>query len=235
MQKGRGETLLFLHGYCSKKESFYYSIEYFKENYRTVAPDFPGFGASSPLPAAWSVGDYCLWLQQFMYACGISGAHIVAHSFGARVAIKLAASRPELVKSLVITGGAGLVKPRTRAYKAKVALYRFTKKFAPRFAERHFGSEEYKKLSPVMRDSYKKIVNEDLRNDAEKISAQTLLIYGKDDSVTPAEEEGRVFAAAIARSRLELIGGGHFCFCENYQLFNQMTASFLQDDGGREQ
>ena len=231
MQKGRGETLLFLHGYCSKKESFYYSIEYFKENYRTVAPDFPGFGASSPLPAAWSVGDYCLWLQQFMCACGIGGAHIVAHSFGARVAIKLAASRPELVKSLVITGGAGLVKPRTRAYKAKVALYRFTKKFAPRFAERRFGSREYRALPPVMRASYKKIVNEDLREEAKKICAPALLIYGDGDTVTPADEEGAVFAANISGSTLKIIRGGHFCFCENYTEFNELVSAFLKGCG----
>ena len=232
---GTGKDLLFLHGYMSCKESFYYNIDALKGEFAVTAPDFPGFGASAPLEGAWSVGDYCEWLKSFIGALNLERPHIIAHSFGARVAIKFAANYPNLLDRLIITGGAGIVKPRTRAYKRRVAAYRLVKKFAPRFAERHFGSEEYKKLSPVMRESYKKIVNEDLRNDAEKISAQTLLIYGKDDSVTPAEEEGRVFAAAIARSRLEIIGGGHFCFCENYQLFNQMTASFLRDDGGREQ
>ena len=120
--------MLFLHGYMSFKESFYYNISELKKYFRITAPDFPGFGASSPLPEAWSVSDYADWLEEFISAAGLSSPHIVAHSFGARVAIKLASRRADAVDKLVITGGAGLVKPRTRAYKAKVALYRAVKK-----------------------------------------------------------------------------------------------------------
>lgn len=230
---GEGKDVLFLHGYMSCKESFYYNIEDFKGSFRVTAPDFPGFGASAPLGGAWSVGDYCEWLKKFIYQAGLKRPHIVAHSFGARVAIKLAAGTPGLVDKLIITGGAGLVKPRTRAYKRRVAAYRFVKRFAPNFAENRFGSKEYRQLSPIMRESYKKIVNEDLRGDAAKIAARTLLIYGADDAVTPAAEEGRTFCQCIARSELKIIAGGHFCFCENYQEFNQTALAFLLDGGGR--
>lgn len=232
LRAGEGQDVLFLHGYMSCKESFYYNIAAFKEHFCVTAPDFPGFGASAPIPSAWSVGDYCAWLHKFIAACGLNKPHIVAHSFGARVAIKYAAAHPQSVGSLVITGGAGIVKPRTRAYKIKVAAYRAVKRFAPKFAEKNFGSAEYRKLSPVMRESYKKIVNEDLRADAAKVGARTLLIYGAEDTVTPPSEEGLAFRGAIARSRLKVMAGGHFCFSQNYREFNKMAVEFLT--GGRE-
>lgn len=231
LREGCGRDVLFLHGYMSCKESFYYNIKEFSKYYRVTAPDFPGFGASAPLPSAWAVGDYCDWLVKFISSCRLERPHIVAHSFGARVAIKFAGLCPELSGDLIITGGAGIVKPRTRAYRRRVAAYRAVKKFAPRFAEKRFGSAEYRSLSPLMRESYKKIVNEDLRGVAEGVRARTLLIYGESDGVTPPREEGEIFRSSIARSQLKTIPGGHFCFCENYGLFNKISLAFLAEGG----
>ena len=226
---GAGKDVLMLHGYLSCKESFFYNAKALSEYYRVTAPDFPGFGGSSPIDSAWSVGDYAAWTARFIAAAKLSRPHIVAHSFGARVAIKLAAGYPQLVSKLIITGGAGLVKPKSRAYRRKVALYRAVKKFAPSFAESHFGSSEYRQLSPVMKESYKKIVNEDLRADAALIAAPALLIYGRDDGVTPPYEEGEIFSSVMG-ARLEVIEGGHFCFSQNAQTFNKIALGFLSGE-----
>ncbi len=219
---------MLLHGYMSKKESFYYQINCFCDYFSVTAPDFPAFGASAPITSAWSVGDYCDWLEKFMRAQKIKSAHILAHSFGARVAIKLAANRPELVKKLIITGGAGLVK-RDNKYFKRVRAYRRVKKFFPKLADKKFGSAEYRALSPEMRESYKKIVNEDLRGEAAKIRSETLLIYGEEDKTTPAAEEGEVFRAQIKNSRLKVMSGGHFCFCERPAEFNKYALDFLRN------
>ena len=189
----------------------------------------PAFGASSPIKRAWSVGDYAEWLCKFIDENRLNGADIIAHSFGARVAFKLLSERGELANRLIITGGAGLVKERSPAYMRQVKRYRRVKKLFPRYAERHFGSEEYRVLPPVMRESYKLIVNEDLRGSAERIKNRTLLIYGRGDAVTPANEEGEIFHSLIAGSRLELIDGGHFCFSENPAAFNELALEFLSD------
>ncbi len=188
----------------------------------------PGFGSSAPLKRPWSVGDYAEWLDKFIKAEGLERPHIIAHSFGARVAFKYLCGRPagEFGK-LVICGGAGVVKPRSPRYMRRVKAYRRVKKLFPRFAERHFGSEEYRSLSPVERESYKLIVNEDLRDCARKVSLPTLLVYGRSDGVTPPSEEGEIFNSCIAGSRLAIIDGGHFCFCEHAEEFNKIMLSFL--------
>lgn len=219
--------MLFLHGYLSEKESFFYQIEELSQKFLCVAPDFPCFGASSSTDSAWSVGDYALWLKDFISCEGLYGADIIAHSFGARVAIKLISGDNAVCKRLVITGGAGIVKSRSAAYMRQVKRYRAVKKFFPRFAERHFGSSEYRSLSPMMKESYKKIVNEDLRECAAKIFNQTLLIYGSEDTVTPIGEEGRIFNSVMPRSRLIETVGGHFCFSEHKEEFNKLLLNFL--------
>lgn len=195
-----------------------------------TAPDLPGFGASAPLTEAWSVGDYCLWLEKFIKAANLTKPVIIAHSFGARVAIKYLSERPCAAEKLIITGGAGIVKPRSEKYKRRVKTYRIVKKFFPKFAERHFGSAEYRTLPPLMRESYKKIVNEDLKACAGELRCKTLLLYGGGDTVTPADEEGKIFNGLIAGSRLEICEGGHFCFSENPVPFNDAVYRFLNGE-----
>ena len=229
LSEGAGKDVLFLHGYLSCKESFYYQIKFLSDYYKVTAPDFIGFGKSSPLDSAYSVGDYCEWLESFIKYSKLDRPHIVAHSFGARVAFKYLSERPDGADKLIITGGAGMVKPRSPEYMRRVKAYRRIKKLFPRFAEKHFGSEEYRTLPPLMRESYKKIVNEDLVDCAKKITNETLLIYGENDTATPPDEEGKTFHGAIEGSRLEIIGGGHFCFSEHPDLFNKLMHDFLSE------
>lgn len=229
IRRGSGQSVLFLHGYGSKKESFYYQINFLSQYFTAVAPDMPGFGSSEPIEEAWSVGDYARWAGEFISAQKLDRPHIIAHSFGARVAFKLLSDRPELCDKLIITGGAGLVKPRSKQYIRRVKAYRTVKKFFPKLAERKFGSVEYRSLTPVMKESYKKIVNEDLSECASRIKNKTLLIYGANDSVTPAEEEGKTFNRLICGSKLEIMEGGHFCFCERPSDFNNIIYGFLTE------
>lgn len=218
-----------LHGYMSSKQSFYYQIEYLSKSFKVTAPDFPGFGASAPLTAAWSVSDYCGWLESFVKAAKLDKPHIIAHSFGARVAFKYLCGRPQLAEKLVVTGGAGLVKPRSAEYLRRVKAYRRVKRLFPKFAEKHYGSAEYRALPPLMRESYKSIVNEDLREYAAGVQNKTLLVYGKNDTVTPSGEEGEIFHSLISGSRLVIADGGHFCFSEKPEAFNKTVYEFFTE------
>ncbi|MBQ9081754.1 MAG: alpha/beta hydrolase, partial [Clostridia bacterium] len=124
---------------------------------------------------------------------------------------------------------AGVILNRGFSYRIKVASYRLVKKIFPRYAEKHFGSKEYKTLSPVMRESYKKIVNEDLREDAKKIKNPVLLVYGEEDTTTPVKV-GETYASVMENSRLEVMPHcGHFAFLDDVTSFNQITEEFLEN------
>lgn len=227
MQQGEGKDLVFLHGYLSSKESFYPQINYFSRRFRVTAPDLPGFGGSDRIPAAWSVGEYADWLEGFLKERGIAFPCVIAHSFGGRVALKCLARG--LIDRAVLTGCAGIVKRRTLSYHIKVKSYRLVRKFAPRFAEAKFGSAEYRSLSPLMRESYKKIVNEDLREEAKRIARPVLYLNGERDKETPLSSV-KILHECTAGSQLAVLKGcGHFAHLEEPLLFNLAAEEFLND------
>ena len=226
LRKGEGRDLVFLHGYLACKESFYPQINYFSKFYRVTAFDFPGFGGSDPIPAAWSVGDYADWTEEFLAKEGISRPLAIAHSFGGRVAVKCL-SRGELFDRAVLCGCAGILPKRTTGYHLRVRAYKIVRKFAPKFANAHFGSAEYRTLSPIMRESYKKIVNEDLREDAAKISVPVLFINGERDRETPVSS-AEIYHTTVRGSGLVVLGNcGHFAHLDDPLSFNLAAEEFF--------
>ena len=217
---------MLLHGYLSCKENWNAQIAYFSKFYKVTAIDFIGFGQSAGLQSAFSVGDYALWLKEVLLALGIQKPHILAHSFGCRVAVKLASEEDGIFDKIVLTGPAGIILKRSLGYKIKVKSYRIIKKIAPKFAERRFGSKEYRSLSPIMKESYKKIVNEDLRGCARAVKAPTLIVEGSLDKVTTGAE-AEIYLHSFPNARLEKIEGGHFAFAENPVAFNLIVEEFL--------
>jgi pimeloyl-ACP methyl ester carboxylesterase len=222
--------VLFLHGYLSSKESFFYQINCLAQNgFKVTAPDIIGFGRSSALSYPFSLSDYVNWVKDFADNQNLNCPHIIAHSFGARVAVKGLAQDIFNADKLIITGGAGIVKKRSPQYMCRVISYKAVKRVFPKFAERHFGSKEYRTLSPIMKQSYKSIVNEDLKEYLKKIKNKTLLLYGKEDTTTPIGEEGEIFNSLIKESKLIKMKGGHFCFSQYPEIFNKHMLKFLKN------
>ena len=226
LQKGEGKDLLFLHGYLSNKESFSAQIAYFSRFYRVTAVDFLGFGQSAPIPTAFSVGDYADWLNEILQALDVQQPHVVAHSFGCRVAVKLASKHPANFDKIVLTGPAGVIMNRGISYHIQVGAYRLVKKIAPRFASHRFGSAEYRSLSPLMQESYKKIVNEDLRKCARQVCNEVLILQGTKDTVT-TEKEAQAYLQAFPNAQLRHIEGGHFAFAEHPTEFCLQVEEFF--------
>ena len=226
LQKGEGRDIVFLHGYLASKECFAPQIAYFSRRFRVTALDFPGFGQAGALPAAWSVADYADWLTEAHAALGIMRPCVVAHSFGGRVAVKCL-SRGDLFDRAVLAGCAGIRPRRTFSYYVRVKTYRIVRTFAPRYAQRHFGSEEYRTLPPVMRESYKKIVNEDLREDARRIARPVLFVNGTRDTAVPPASV-RVYLSCVKGSSVFWMEDcGHFAFLDNPLAFNAATEEFF--------
>ena len=80
-----------------------------------------------------------------------------------------------------------------------------------------------------MKESYKKIVNEDLRGDIAKFSPPALVIEGNRDTVTTAAE-AEEYAKLLPRGRLQYINGGHFAFAESAAEFTLAAEEFFSDE-----
>ncbi len=220
---------MLLHGYLACKETFIEQIEYFSQFYRVTAIDFLGFGKSEKLVEPFSVEDYAVWTKEVFALLGVEKPKVIAHSFGCRVAVKMAKKDGQVFDEIVLTGPAGVILKRGFAYKCKVKAYRLVRKIAPKFAERRFGSAEYRTLSPIMKESYKKIVNEDLRGDAREVKNRVLIVEGREDRTTTLAE-AKEYLRCFPNAELKMIDGGHFAFLENPLAFNLLVEEFFSYD-----
>ncbi len=225
LERGEGRPLVLLHGYLSSKESFYPQLEYFSSFYRVFALDFPSMGGAESLTAAWSVDDYADWTRDALASLGVENAIVMAHSFGGRVALKLLA-RGEFSAGVLI-GCAGVVPKRGISYRVRVGAYRAVKKIFPAFAESHFGSSDFRALSPVMRESFKKIVNEDLRAVARTISRPVLFAVGEADRETPPAAVQLLHECVEGSSLVVMKGCGHFAHLDDPLTFHLAAEEFL--------
>lgn len=242
---GQGPPLLLLHGWGGSIGSMRPVADALADLRTCTIPDFPGFGESSSPPEPWSVTEYARCLAAFMEKAGIAKADVVAHSFGARVALLLAAEHPELVGKIVVTGGAGLKPKRNLKYYGKVYSYKLGKRML-RHAwmagfVRHFGvdlrkraaqagSEDYRALPDEMKKTFVRVVNQDLRSCLRRMKSPTLLIWGEKDASAPLWM-GKVMEKEIPDAGLVVFEGrGHFAYLEELPRFIKIVRNFLGDN-----
>ena len=94
-------VVLALHGLTSSSESWRHVAPELGRQFRVIAPDARGHGDSE-----W-MRDYSFEsmrndVVRFMQQVGVLGAIVVGHSMGAVTAYDLAASRPDLIRLLVL-------------------------------------------------------------------------------------------------------------------------------------
>ena len=224
---GSGAPLLMLHGWGGRAESMAPITEALSRKYTVYAPDFPGFGGSEIPKTAWNVDDYRDFVLALMEKLDIPRADIVAHSFGCRVAIDLAAHCPEKVGRMVLTGAAGLIPRRTLAYYVKVYTHKLGKKLG--LKSKNVGSADYRALPETMKGTFVKVVNQDLRPLLPRVAAPTLLVFGDQDQETPVAF-GRIMEKEMPHARLEIYPGlGHFAYLDRKEDFSAMALRHLED------
>lgn len=99
---GRGDPLIFLHGWLGSWRYWWGSMQALSTHYRTFALDLWGFGDSSKASDRYSFAGYVEMLDAFIDRLGIAQPVIlVGHSLGAAVALRFAMEKSDRVTRLV--------------------------------------------------------------------------------------------------------------------------------------
>lgn len=69
-----------------------------------VAPDTPGYGASDPAPADWTIDDYATGVWAVVEALGHDRARLLGQHTGAIITVQATAQRPDAVPALILQG-----------------------------------------------------------------------------------------------------------------------------------
>lgn len=235
-QMGEGNDVVCLVGWGQDARMFEPTQNFLSKYFRVTCVDYPGFGQSGVMFSPWSVDDYVLWLELIVKTLGIKHPIIIAHSFGARVALKYNLRNP--IRKLVFTGAAG-IKPKTKVRTlVRIRVYKILKKIVQipgltiyqEKLKKVFGSEDYRALSGVLRDSFVKIVNEDLSPYLSKVEVPCLLIWGDKDDATPLWMGQKMEKEMKDAGLVVFENEGHYAYWNQIHRFNKIVDVFLEKD-----
>ena len=237
------KRVVLLHGWGCSTDLMKSVSDALAPDMSVLSVDFPAHGKSGRPPEPWGVPDFAVCLLELLRKLDFLPCSVIAHSFGGRVTIELAAQDPALFERIILTGAAG-IKPastgkaskRTKTYKRLKAICetmrkcRIFGKMPDRWQEKliqKYGSKDYAALDPQMRKTFVKVVNYDQSEKLSAIRNSTLLVWGDQDTETPLWM-GQKMEKEIADSALIVLNGGtHFAYLEHAARFNAIARSFL--------
>lgn len=240
---GEGAPALMLHGWGAHLGLMWPLAERLAPlGYRIYLPDLPGFGQSAPPPAAWSVHDYVRFVVAYMNHHGLEKVHLVGHSFGGRLGLVLGAEHSEHIVKMVLADSAGVRAQPTLSSQIRLKTYRLIqnglytiglKRTADQLRNWYtdrYGSRDYKAAHGVMRETFVKVVNEDLLPYAARVKPSTLLLWGDQDDDTPLWQ-GKLLEKTIPDAGLVVFeGAGHYSYLDRLSEAVRILDHFFKGD-----
>jgi len=227
------EYLLLLHGWRCSAETMQGLADVFKQDFSIIAIDFPGFGYSDLPKEGLDIQGYTEMIHSFLLKKDLKKVHILGHSFGGRIGINFAAQFPEKVQSLILINSGGI-----KNNSCKIKIINFLAKFALKLGLKKYKKYFYKiflkekdvlhaQKNLSLEKTFRKIVSEDLLNQAKKITCPCLLLWGATDTETPLEH-GKIWHEHIYKSELYVHPGDHFFFLQNPEWVYKHVQTFLK-------
>lgn len=246
VEAGTGPTVILLHGIGGSWQTWQFNIRPLAEKFHVVVPDQFGFGKSDKPMVNYRIRTYVDFLDQFCKQLKIERASLVGNSMGGWIAAHFAAAFPDRVDKLVLVDAGGYAPPKdfdTRVFydlnpttregmKVLVAKVFYNKALLTDAAIDQFMATRLAAGDGFTIKSITESIirGEDFLDTAVKtIKRPTLLVWGREDGLTPLSEAER-FKKDIAGSQLVVIDQcGHAPNLEKPGEFNAITLKFLTE------
>jgi pimeloyl-ACP methyl ester carboxylesterase len=220
MGAGGEPQIAWLHGWGLTHESLVGLAQLYERGCGNHLFDLPGFGRTNMLAVGADTEDYAAAMAAALKLLGGGPFTLVGHSFGCRIAVRLAAEYPDLVERLVLIAAAGIPRDRSLSEKIRARAIRLLGRLAGladrltgseyrRRWARRYGSADYRNAG-LLRETFVKVVNEDLSEMAAGVTQPVLLICGESDREAPPNISEK-YEAILPDAKLHLLSGfDHF-------------------------
>lgn len=246
VEAGSGPVVVLLHGLGGSTQNWAFNIDALAQKFRVVVPDQLGFGRSDKPFTNYRIATYVDFLDGFLKELKIERAALVGNSMGGWIAAAYALAHPEKVERLVLVAAAGFAPPADFDKNILVGLNPSTREGMRRLAMLVFSNKQLftsdaaidllLKQRLTAGDGYTiQSLNESiarredmLDNRLSAIKQPTLLIWGRDDGLTPLKDHGERFHREIKGSELLVFEQcGHVPQVEKAAEFNAALLKFL--------
>jgi pimeloyl-ACP methyl ester carboxylesterase len=236
IEEGEGEPLVLLHGLFGALSNFSDLIEHFKHTHKVIVPILPLYDLDLLHTTVKGLAKH---VQQFIDHKGYDQIHLLGNSLGGHVGLVHILSHPEKIKTLTLTGSSGLFENAMGDSYPKRGDYEYIRAktaetfYNPAVATKELVDEVFEitnsriKVIKIIALA-KSAIRNNLGEELGQIKVPTLLIWGKNDKVTPpfvAED----FHKLIPNSELAFIDEcGHAPMMEVPAAFNEILEKFLK-------
>ena len=239
---GEGDdALLLLHGFGGDLNNWLFNQEPLAQGRTVYAVDLPGHGESDKRLETGGLDEYAACVTGFMDAVGLRAAHLVGHSMGAAVALRIAAGAPGRVRSLTLVCPAGLGAEINIDYLRGFAAANSRNLLKPLLAQLFANQElvnrqlvddvlKYKRLEGVTEALDRTIAAQfeggrqrSLLRDAVGLCPAQVIWGAEDRIIPPQQAEGLPASVPVHR----IAGAGHMPHMEAAAEVNQLIASFV--------
>lgn len=236
VEVGVGQPLMLLHGLFGALSNFSDLIEYFKHTHKVIVPILPLYDLDLLHTTVKGLAKH---VQQFIDHKGYDQIHLLGNSLGGHVGLVYILSHPEKIKTLTLTGSSGLFENAMGDSYPKRGDYEYIRAktaetfYDPAVATKVLVDEVFEitnsriKVIKIIALA-KSAIRNNLGEELGQIKVPTLLIWGKNDKVTPpfvAED----FHKLIPNSELAFIDQcGHAPMMEVPHAFNEILEQFLK-------
>jgi abhydrolase domain-containing protein 6 len=246
---GQGEPVVLLHGFGASADSWNRFAKPLTKRYRVIAPDQPGWGASTRIESAsYDYPAQVERLHQFLSAVGLNRVHLVGHSMGGFIASAYAARYPAEVITLGLIAPHGMTEPEPSELFRDVAkgdnwLVATTRPEFDRLLNKVFAKRPYAPKAVLnyladhaIRNSAKsaKIFAEmqtnspPLADRLANVTAPTWIVWGDQDRVLHVSSAD-LFRQGIKNSEVIIIpGSGHMPLVENAGACSKAWLAFVE-------
>jgi len=221
---GRGTPLVYLHG-AGTVTRFDFA-EPWTRDFKVIVPFHPGFGESADDPAVTEIHDYVLHYLDLFAALGLTRVRLVGQSMGGFIAAKLACEHGYLVDRLALVCPIGIPTPGiTTTDFLKVPPEQLPALLAndPQAVIKHlpkgppseaFIAERVKEGVTATRLLGASTYDAKLPRWLHRVSMPTLLVWGKQDKLTPTAQHQH-WLKALPKAQVKLFDGGHVVLDES--------------------
>ena len=103
---GEGRPIVFVHGGGANHALWEQQVVAFADEFRTIAFDHRGCGASDTPRGGYTVDRYADDIAELITGLGLSDVTIVTHGFGGHLALRAVQRHPEVCERLVLCAAA---------------------------------------------------------------------------------------------------------------------------------
>jgi pimeloyl-ACP methyl ester carboxylesterase len=243
LSKGSGPALVFFHGPWGLVWDPF--LDELAERFTVYAPEHPGTTPGAPddvlhLDGLW---DLVLCYDEVLRALGLEGASLAGHSFGGMMACELAAAVPGRARRLALIAPLGFWRDADRIVNwmmlepAQLRAHLFGDPDGDAARRLLGGGDDVEALVAArIRVAWAMgatgkfiwpIPDKGLKKRIHRVTAPTLLVWGKDDRLVPpvyADE----FARRLPDARIQTVdGAGHAPHLESPAVVARMVRDFL--------